>query len=65
MPARKRFEIAYYLPDSSLLALIHNIALSNGYCFTTFSLSHSSLPQRRDGQSLNPHYPVSVSVPSP
>jgi hypothetical protein len=38
MPARKRFALAYYLPDSSLLALIHNIALSNGYCVSQLSV---------------------------
>jgi hypothetical protein len=35
MPARKRNAVAYYVPVISLLALIHNIALSNDYCIST------------------------------
>jgi len=38
MPAKKRFAIAYYLPDSSLLALIHNVTLLNGYWVSQLSV---------------------------
>jgi hypothetical protein len=65
MPASKGFATAYYLLDSSLLALIHNIALSNGYCVSHFQFeSHKSAttPRRAVAQSALPGFFSSVTI---